>query len=184
MLHNTFHSVCNQTETFPSRCTPTDNDKQSLKLDSCSSISCDFTIDFGAVYFLSLYFCSFLWLDSLSILTVNDLEVCGYCHFGRMFTCLYACVCVCVSEESASSFNSRWHFLLLLFFVCKILYIGIAFQIKRRYSFDTSMHIKSYPIKLKNHLLIPTERGIQYEFELANFCVEQWRNKYEWQPEN
>lgn len=93
MPHNTFHSVCNQTETFFNRCTPTDNDKQSLKLDLCSSISCDFTIDFGAVYFLSLYF----FFSYGSILFNSHRQRFGSLRLLPLRTCV--CLFVCVSQK-------------------------------------------------------------------------------------
>lgn len=121
------------------------------------------------LFSFSLFFL-FLWLDSLQF---SSSTIWKFAVAATSDVCLL--VCVCVSEKSASAINSRWHFLLLLFFVCKILYIGIAFQIKRRYSFDTSMHIKSYPIKLKNSLLIPTQRRIHHMNSSSLIFV--WNNE-------
>lgn len=139
------------------RCTPTDKDKQSLKLDL-------YTVPFRVILQLTLarlfflhhfFFGTFLIVFGrfFLFLTRFSSTTCKFFYGGSLLACL------CVSLKSrASIFNLGWHyFFLLVFFYSQILYIGIAFRIKRCYLNDTDththtdVHIKSYPYKLEIH---------------------------------
>lgn len=125
-IHSSFHCVQNQIETFRHRCTPTDKHEQSLKLNlySCvlgflRAVWCDSSVKQST---LARLFCVRYQTNLANVRLIFPLY--RWLSYGYL----------CGSHKRTLLIQADIFFVVpRLFFVCKILYIGIAFQIKRRY---------------------------------------------------